>query len=355
MLSLSAVLQFRHVYDHPSWTAPFTISPATEQPPYRHNYDMLIDEKNNSVEAQETRTSLPPSVVEPTTTHNISKPLEDGHAPPNYAEAVGTANPPVVSDLKYRIQPGTSTSAEGTKEGAIPAPANYVHVFKRDGSILGQWNIQPALLVPSELLLSSEEREKATATISNWAAMQKKSKPKAEVEEEPANLTLHTRDGRIQADVWIADSNEEDALEEEAKKCTKLDLHTRDGGVVLRVRTHGTRPLHIRAYTHDGHIRVFLPRSFTGLVQHEIYDGKLVFSPAMHPSVSTFSQVDGKRGASFIGDWQTAMKDGENALGNWQGDRCEATSRDGSLYFFWEDEFEAEWARKSNWFKALFM
>jgi hypothetical protein len=75
----------------------------------------------------------------------------------------------------------------------------------------------------------------------------------------------------------------------------------------------------------------------------------------MEGMTRTFSAIQGKFGSSFIGDWRSLMSGDEAAIGQWEGDKCQVATKDGSIYFFWEDEFEEVMAkRKSNWFKALY-
>jgi len=291
--------------------------------------------------------------------------------PPAYSQAVGSTNyavPPSSNNEKWRAEDGRHNQdhdyivpppgGPSTSSGAIPAASNYVHVFKRDGCIRGTWNIHPGLQIPPSLLPSPPTRADT-----NYA----KSKPWNRVSDDnipvnptgpPPNLLLHTRDGRIYADVWISDLVEQDGSKQ--KQPTLLDLNTRDGKVTLRLRSHGTRPLDIRISTNDGPITVFLPRSYNGLILHDLRDGKLIFSPAMEGVTRTFSSIQGdfgssKLGSSFIGDWRSLVSGDEAAIDQWEGDKCQVATKDGSIYFYWEEEYEEVMAsRKSNWFKALY-
>jgi len=133
-------------------------------------------------------------------------------------------------------------------------------------------------------------------------------------------------------------------------------------------RSHGPAPVHLSLYTHDGTIRIFLPRNFTGLLSHKLSDGSLVVSPAMRPHVTMFSSVEGAVGRSFVGEWRASQKrnipsDDKIAEGaassteeTWTGDQCELTSRDGSAYVYWEDEYEAVMSNlgPKAWLKSLF-
>jgi hypothetical protein len=81
-----------------------------------------------------------------------------------------------------------------------------------------------------------------------------------------------------------------------------------------------------------------------------------------------FSSLDGGVGRSFVGEWRGLEKRGKatgdqsedaaatSAAETWAGDQCEVTSRDGSVYFYWEDEYDAVMATlgPKAWLKSLF-
>jgi hypothetical protein len=57
--------------------------------------------------------------------------------------------------------------------------------------------------------------------------------------------------------------------------------------------------------SHNGAIKVLLPRDFTGLVGYRTHNGSTLFSPAVKGCMTTFSVTRGV-GKCFIGDWQHA-------------------------------------------------
>ncbi|KAG8832291.1 hypothetical protein FRC18_005295 [Serendipita sp. 400] len=347
VLTLSAALRFRHDFHnlHNSNSHLSTQSPALSSIPIsiKPRSEMIVQEKtSNGVDSPAATAANDMKTMMMTESPSLAE-VEL----PNYEQATT----------------GSSSAAAGpSTSGGInspPAPSNLVHVFRRDGSIQGKWNIDPDLVVPTALLGDDPDKERPLASTSWWDNQKKK---KGEVKEEEKqkreipNLTLHTRDGRIHADVWITNSIATPVTEKQSKHTT-LDLYTRDGDIILRLCSKGRRPVKINAYTHDGRIRIFLPRSFVGLVLHTIYDGKIIFSPAMQPSVSTFSMIEGKRGSTFIGDWKQAMgaEGKEVTVDSWDGDQCEVTTRDGSILFFWEDEYEEVMSKsRLSWFTSLF-
>ncbi|KIM34010.1 hypothetical protein M408DRAFT_18974 [Serendipita vermifera MAFF 305830] len=247
----------------------------------------------------------------------------------------------------------------------LPAATNFAHIYRRDGRIRGRWNIDPTMAIPAALL----PKEDGDARKGPFAALGlTKSDDKAEEhKDEPMpNLKLHTRDGRIHADVTISGT----PGDKPSKTPTLLDIYTRDGGIVLRVRTRGPAPLHMKVYTHDGAVRVFLPRTFNGLLTHKLRDGSVIASPAMQKpgGITTFTSVDGATGRSFVGEWRGLLdqaagsssnadkKSDELAADSWTGDRCDVTSRDGNAYFYWEDEYEEVMSKltATGWIKSLF-
>ncbi|PVG03188.1 hypothetical protein CPB86DRAFT_749300 [Serendipita vermifera] len=284
-----------------------------------------------------------------------------GEQPPAYSQV--STSPPV--------SPGASTSSEPT----IPPPSNFVHVFKRDANINGTWHIDPSLTIPAAFS-SPVDAESNYNTTSKFKLFDR-GVPAEEQQRPPRpqpNLLLHTRDGRINADVWL---RREPISGQDVTKPTIIDLNSKDGNISLRLVCISP-PTHIQIQTSDGHIRVFLPHTFQGPISHVARDGKVVFSPKMQPHVTPFSIV-GKKGKSFLGDWRSMsipepdakkpLVEGEAkseapetpkdepetpaAVSQWKGDSCEVETHDGSIYFYWEEEYEEAMTMK-GWFRSLF-
>jgi hypothetical protein len=129
--------------------------------------------------------------------------------------------------------PAYSATVQGSTQSdtePLPPVANFVHVYRRDGQIHGRWNIDPGLHIPSAFLPSMDEDARKGRF--SWGG-RKSDKKNAEKEPEPMpNLKLHTRDGKIVADVSITESGT-------TTKPTLVDLYTRDGPINLRL----VRPL----------------------------------------------------------------------------------------------------------------
>jgi hypothetical protein len=125
--------------------------------------------------------------------------------------------------------PAYSATVQGSTQSdteSLPPVANFVHVYRRDGQIHGRWNIDPGLHIPPAFLPSMEEDARTGRF--TWGG-RKSDKKNAEQEQVPMpNLKLHSRDGKIVADVSIAESGT-------TTKPTLVDLYTRDGPINLRL------------------------------------------------------------------------------------------------------------------------
>jgi hypothetical protein len=125
--------------------------------------------------------------------------------------------------------PAYSATVQGSAQPdyeSLPPAANFVHVYRRDGQIHGWWNIDPGLNIPSAFLPSMDEDARKGRF--SWGGSKSDAK-KVEEEQEPMpNLKLHTRDGKIVADVSITESGM-------TTKPTLMDLYTRDGAINLRL------------------------------------------------------------------------------------------------------------------------
>lgn len=69
--------------------------------------------------------------------------------------------------------------------------------------------------------------------------------------------------------------------------------------------SRGKQRVSIKCQSHNGAIKVLLPRDFTGLVGYRTHNGNTLFSPAVKGCTTTFSVTRGV-GKCFIGDWQHA-------------------------------------------------
>ena len=69
--------------------------------------------------------------------------------------------------------------------------------------------------------------------------------------------------------------------------------------------SRGKQRVSIKCQSHNGAIKVLLPRDFTGLVGYRTHNGSTLFSPAVKGCTTTFSLTRGV-GKCFIGDWQHA-------------------------------------------------
>nr|GAT44500.1 predicted protein [Mycena chlorophos] len=183
-------------------------------------------------------------------------------------------------------------------------PTNLLSVTKRDGHIRGKYVLDPKLKVPPQMLAPLDEEA-------------------GETEETRRNLWLHTRDGFIDADVWVLSDEDADC---KCRRKARLGVNTKDGHVSLRLHStafspHIPRtPLSLSLHTHDGHVRLALPRAFTGPLTIRLKDGRYRFSPALSASTTVFSESKGIA-RCFVGDF--AGSGWADAPGDWTGDDAE--------------------------------
>lgn len=138
--------------------------------------------------------------------------------------------PPAYSAAAHSSGTGRQGSYPGPQPDAEPFPpaTNFAHVYRRDGEVRGRWNIDPSLSIPSAFLPSMDEDARKGRF--SWGSSKSDTKKGGEKEQEPMpNLKLHTRDGKIVADVAITESGAVNS------KPTLLDLYTRDGAINLRL------------------------------------------------------------------------------------------------------------------------
>ncbi|KAF7326149.1 hypothetical protein MKEN_00466400 [Mycena kentingensis (nom. inval.)] len=220
--------------------------------------------------------------------------------------------------------------AYGTPPPAAPPPppkapsppsdikaANYVTISRRDGAIRGAFVVDPRLKIPAQLLAPLL---------------------KDETEETRRNINLSTKDGRIDADVWVVSDEEADC---KCRRKVRVGVHTGDGNVGFRLHTTATNPytprtpLSLKLHTGDGHVNLELPRAFRGPLTVHLHDGRLRLSPALTAVTTIFSESNGIS-RCFIGDY--AESGWADAPGEWTGDEAEVTSRDGNLNLWFDDE-----------------
>jgi len=197
-------------------------------------------------------------------------------------------------------------------------PCNFVSVSKKNSSIKGTWLLDPMLSIPSELLPPL---------------------PEGESESTRKNLSLQTKDGSINANIFVL-AEELQKTENKMNLRTIIDTSTEDGDVTIKMHEVPSQkgqvrsPIQLRSYSGDGSIRVYLPRSFRGVFRIKTKSGKIRFSEAVESSLALFPEVNGLK-ISFLGhidttEWQPSA--------DWNGDELILETKDGSVSVHFDDE-----------------
>ncbi|KAF7289716.1 hypothetical protein MIND_01344800 [Mycena indigotica] len=196
-------------------------------------------------------------------------------------------------------------------------PTNHFSLSKPDGRIRGSYVIDPSLKIPAQMLAPLE---------------------KDETEKTRRNLSLHTHDGSIDANVWVLS---DDGADCKCRGRVRVNVRTEDGNVGLRLHSTAPNaytprtPIQLSLRTADGHISLALPRSFTGPLTIRLADGRKRFSPAFSAATTVFSESHGVS-RCFVGDF--ANSGWADAPGDWTGDEAEVVSDDGGLRIEFDDE-----------------
>lgn len=111
-------------------------------------------------------------------------------------------------------------------ERSVPnaQPCNFESISRRDSSIKGTWLLDPMLSIPSEFLPPL---------------------PQGESESTRKNLSLQTRDGSINADIFVLLTTAEELqkMENRMSLRTLIDTYTKDGHVTIKMVGSGLRSI----------------------------------------------------------------------------------------------------------------
>ncbi|KIJ63813.1 hypothetical protein HYDPIDRAFT_133689 [Hydnomerulius pinastri MD-312] len=243
----------------------------------------------------------------------------------SFAEGQGEDHPPAYDDHIHdtSVLAGSSTTPVNMVAPPEVKPTNFFSLIQRDSSIKGTYVIDPHLQLPTSLLLPLQA---------------------GETEEERKNLYLHTRDGYIDADVWLVGrkANEKSPLN---KKRTTLSVSSNDGSVTAKVHSIDIiDPFFLDIFARDGRVTVLLPRSFHGPLNlkarhhgHALSDGLLRSSTSLGTADHTSRY--------FVGDFSAASGQ------QWKGDELRVETRDGKIKVRYIDEIEIS---KGGFFSRIF-
>ncbi|KAH9477582.1 hypothetical protein JR316_0009804 [Psilocybe cubensis] len=231
-------------------------------------------------------------------------------------------------------QEGTSTIQSSSRALPDIKPSNFVCLSRQNDSIKGSWIIDPTMIIPSAFLPSLTD---------------------GETEETRGNISLMSRNGSIQAEIFVLPgTSNDDSRRLTNRKQTIIRSSSANGTITLKIHevaSRGSRlPLQIKAFSANGSLNIYIPRSFQGPVSVSLRNGSLRYSESVRGLVTQFSELNGAQ-RSFIGDFDAnAIRD----AGDWAGDAIWLESRNGSIKVFFDDELDETPRQKSSFLGKLF-
>lgn len=265
-------------------------------------------------------------------TENVDRTtVEDPHQPTDNPAKVSKIDtiedhPPAYGDHPQdtMVLRGAQLSAD-TFSKPEGKPTNYLSVVGMHSPIKGSYIIDPSMDIPSTYLPPLGE---------------------GETEEDRKNLHLHTRDGSVDVDIWLAGHQEHSKIH---KRRTTLHVSSRDGSIAVKVHAiDAIEPFFLDVFTRDGRITVLLPRSFHGPVALKSRDGSCTLSDELLRNSTPLGVADHTT-RFFVGDF-SAMSD---SASQWEGYELKAETRDGRVRVKYVDEVERS-GSKSSLFRKIF-
>ncbi|KAG1811829.1 uncharacterized protein BJ212DRAFT_1277475, partial [Suillus subaureus] len=200
-------------------------------------------------------------------------------------------------------------------------PTNFLSLILKDKPIRDCYVIDPLMQIPFSLLPPLNT---------------------GETDQDRKNLYLRTRDGSIDADIWLI--GQEEAAPKNGRRTT-LSLSSNDGSVTAKINTvKVVAPFLLDIYARDGQVTVLLPRSFHGSLLLTSRQSVKLSDNLLQRSI-TLSTVEHTR-RYFVGDIPHRLFDN-----NWDGDELKVVSRDGRIIIRYRDEAELP---KTGFFSRIF-
>ncbi|KAG0702191.1 hypothetical protein DFH29DRAFT_512264 [Suillus ampliporus] len=188
--------------------------------------------------------------------------------------AMDDALPPAYSNHVQRSQIGSSCSTEFQPPSK---PINFLSLILKDKPIRGSYVIDPLMQIPLNLLPPLNA---------------------GETDQDRKNLYLRTKDGSINADIWLI--GQEEATPKNGNRTT-LSLSSKDGSITAKINTvKVVAPFLLDIYARDGRVTVLLPRSFHGLLLLTTRQSAKLSDDLLQRS-TTLSTVE-KTQRYFVGD-----------------------------------------------------
>ncbi|KAH8806503.1 hypothetical protein DL96DRAFT_1630839 [Flagelloscypha sp. PMI_526] len=239
---------------------------------------------------------------------NSDKPLSDTSAPP-----VPDKELPPAYD--HTPSPSGSSSPSQTRQFPVPEhvqPSNLLHLSATHQPIKDKYIINPNLAIPRALLppLNPEETEQTRA-----------------------NLSLVSTHSYVTAEVWTLSDSKPPApnVVRINAKSTHSYVH-----IILHDDTH-TRPLRINCHSTHGKVKLYLPRSFVGMISGSTKHGKVEFSPAIRAKGTLLGNIE-NMSRIFIGDLDLYHEEREGEEGSNGLDEADLSAPHAGLTVYFEDE-----------------
>jgi len=251
---------------------------------------------------------------------------------PNASASISDDTTKWVGGLKVGMPPSESTELSDdippaylesesslSRPCTIPnlRPSNFVSLNRANETIKGSWLIDTSLAIPSSFL------------------------PPLSTEGIRNNLAIESKNGGVDADVYLLPTSHSNANTSESKF---VFIYTQSNNGSVRTRLHDiksvngeTRPaIRFSTRSSNGSIYVQLPRSFCGPIRIRTGHGTTRFSEAVQAHLTPFSDLDHVQ-RSFLGHFNPSQWD----IGApWEGDELSIETKNGSVKVAYDDESE---------------
>ncbi|KAG1722771.1 hypothetical protein EDB19DRAFT_1916498 [Suillus lakei] len=233
--------------------------------------------------------------------------------------AMDDALPPAYSD--HVLQHTQIASSCSTESQPPVKPTNFLSLILKDKPIRGCYVIDPLMQIPLSLLPPLNA---------------------GETDQDRKNLYLRTKDGSIDADIWLI--GQEEAAPKNGSRTT-LSLSSNDGSITAKINTvKDVAPFLLDIYARDGRVTVLLPRSFRGSLLLTTRQCAKLSDDLLQQS-TILSTVENTR-RYFVGDISHWLFGDD-----WNGDELKVVSRDGRIIIRYKDEAELP---TSGFFSRIF-
>ncbi|KAF8957386.1 hypothetical protein BDZ97DRAFT_1846538 [Flammula alnicola] len=211
-------------------------------------------------------------------------------------------------------------------------PSNFIHLSRPNSSVKGTWLIEPTLNIPSAFLPPL---------------------PSGETDETRKNIFLESRNGSVDADIFVVPTSTEALARIKHHKRVYIHTTSRNGSVTTKIHevtplntVESRLPLVITSHSANGRVSVYLPRSFHGPIRVKTMNGSVRFSNSVQTLLTSFSDID-RTQRSFLGHFDPSEWE-EGA--EWTGDELSVDAFNGSVKVYFDDEVNSSGNSKTQGF-----